>query len=73
MTPVIVPGLAANRIIGVSDGFLSKSSFERSWAGAGLARYMLNPSAGTYDLPDDSATARPIVGDANGAVNTSGM
>ena len=43
MTPVIVPGLAANRIKGVSDRLSSARSLGASWACGELLRSMENP------------------------------
>src|SRR4029079_9641539 len=43
MTPVIVPGLAANRITGPSDRVSAALFFEGSWAWGELPRNMENP------------------------------
>ena len=43
MTPVIVPGLAANRITGPSDRVSTALFFEGSWAWGELPRNMENP------------------------------
>jgi hypothetical protein len=74
MTPVIVPGLAANNIRGVSDAFSSAfssaPSFAVSWAGAELALNMVKPihdstpppatEKASSDTPKSSNSLAPI-------------
>src|SRR5262249_52986768 len=55
MTPVIVPGLAANKINGVSDRFWSPATLE---TGAELPRNMVNPIQASTPPPATEKASR---------------